>query len=121
MADTDAKVKRLITVAKLHEEVEQYEEMAKAMKEVAQLLHGSDLPTDKKALSSEHRNHLSVAYKNVVGPKRNAWRIMASLEQKEEEGTLKREIAQECKDKIASQLKTKCDEVIEVSYMNISC
>jgi len=117
MADTKAKLQRLIVVAKLHEEIEQYEEMAKAMREVAELLHTSDLPDNEKRLSSEHRNHLSVAYKNVVGTKRSAWRIIANLEQKEDEGTLRKEIAQECKEKIANQLREKCREVIEVSQL----
>ena len=116
MADAKSKLQRLITVAKLHEEIEQYDEMAKAMREVAELLHASsDLTEDEKRLSSEHRNHLSVAYKNVVGTKRSAWRIIANLEQKEEEGTLRREVAQECKEEIASQLREKCTEVIEAS------
>jgi len=120
MADTQAKLERLIIVAKLHEEIEQYEEMAKAMREVAELLHASELQDSEKKLklSSEHRNHLSVAYKNVVGTKRSAWRIIANLEQKEEEGTLRKEIAQECKYKIADQLREKCQEVIDVSGVN---
>lgn len=32
------------------------------------------------ALSVEERNLLSVAYKNVVGSKRSAWRIIKSIE-----------------------------------------
>lgn len=35
-------------------------------------------------LTVEERNLLSVAYKNVIGARRASWRIISSLEQKEE-------------------------------------
>lgn len=35
---------------------------------------------DSKSFKSDERNLLSVAYKNVVGSKRSAWRIISSLE-----------------------------------------
>lgn len=33
-----------------------------------------------ETLTNEERNLLSVAYKNVVGAKRSAWRIISSIE-----------------------------------------
>ena len=47
--------------------------MANAMKEVTKM--NSDL-------TSEERNLLSVAYKNIVGAKRSSWRVISSMEQK---------------------------------------
>jgi len=60
--------------AKLAEQAERYDEMADHMESVGKL--GSEL-------SVEERNLLSVAYKNAVGSRRAAWRIITSVEQKE--------------------------------------
>ncbi|KAJ1393968.1 14-3-3 protein, conserved site [Sesbania bispinosa] len=58
-----------VYVAKLAEQVERYEEMVDAMKNVAKL---------NVELTVEERNLLSVAYKNVVGAHRALWRILSS-------------------------------------------
>lgn len=50
-------------------------EMVECMKNIAKL----DLE-----LTVEERNLLSVGYKNVIGARRASWRIMSSIEQKEE-------------------------------------
>ena len=63
--------------AKLAEQAERYDEMVDCMKRVAQ-------STDQKELTVEERNLLSVAYKNVIGARRASWRIISSIEQKEE-------------------------------------
>merc|ERR1712194_462007 len=60
--------------AKLAEQAERYDEMAEHMEEVGKC--GDEL-------SVEERNLLSVAYKNAVGSRRAAWRIITSVEQKE--------------------------------------
>ena len=49
--------------------------MVTAMKTVASL---------DVELTVEERNLLSVAYKNVIGARRASWRIISSIEQKEE-------------------------------------
>lgn len=50
-------------------------EMVDAMKKVANL---------DVELTVEERNLLSVGYKNVIGARRASWRILSSIEQKEE-------------------------------------
>lgn len=64
-------------MAKLAEQGERYDEMVEEMKKVAQMVHDQEL-------SVEERNLLSVAYKNVIGARRASWRIISSIEQKEE-------------------------------------
>merc|ERR1711977_224817 len=66
-----------VYMAKLAEQAERYDEMVEEMKKVAQMV-------DEKELSVEERNLLSVAYKNVIGARRASWRIISSIEQKEE-------------------------------------
>merc|ERR1712066_165403 len=60
--------------AKLAEQSERYDEMSEHMESVAKT--GDEL-------SVEERNLLSVAYKNAVGSRRAAWRIITSVQQKE--------------------------------------
>lgn len=50
-------------------------EMVESMKKVASM---------DVELTVEERNLLSVAYKNVIGARRASWRIISSLEQKQE-------------------------------------
>ncbi|KAJ9506194.1 hypothetical protein QJQ45_000744 [Haematococcus lacustris] len=66
-----------VYLAKLAEQAERYDEMVEEMKKVAKLVHDQEL-------SVEERNLLSVAYKNVIGARRASWRIISSIEQKEE-------------------------------------
>jgi len=64
-----------VYMAKLAEQAERYDEMADYMKIV------SECPEE---LTVEERNLLSVAYKNAVGSRRASWRIISSVEQKEQ-------------------------------------
>ncbi|CAL8364620.1 unnamed protein product [Lota lota] len=103
MADRESAVYQ----AKLAEQAERYDEMVKSMKNVA----GMDVE-----LSVEERNLLSVAYKNVIGARRASWRIISSLEQKEEskegEGIIK--MIQEYRQLVETELKTICKDILDV-------
>ena len=97
---------KLVYKAKLAEQAERYEDMVDAMKSVVESKAGNDL-------SNEERNLLSVAYKNVVGARRSACRIISSLEQKSEVGN-KAELVDEYLKKIKEELKEKCNEVLKL-------
>ncbi|KAL8167264.1 hypothetical protein V2J09_008763 [Rumex salicifolius] len=94
-----------VYIAKLAEQAERYEEMVDAMKKVACL---------DVELTVEERNLLSVGYKNVVGSRRAAWRILSSIEQKEEsrgnEANVKRN--RDYRQKIESELATICGDIM---------
>lgn len=81
--------------------------MVTYMKEVAKL--GGELTVDE-------RNLLSVAYKNVVGTRRASWRIISSIEQKEEtKGTDKHvSTIKEYRMKIELELEKVCEDVLNV-------
>ncbi|XP_008284546.1 14-3-3 protein zeta [Stegastes partitus] len=93
----------LIQTAKLAEQAERYEDMAKFMKEVTE---------NSEELSDEQRNLLSVAYKNVVGAKRSAWRVLSSIEHKTDAGDKKLEMIKQYRTKVELELRAVCDEVL---------
>merc|ERR1711879_860996 len=96
-----------VYMAKLAEQAERYDEMVEAMKQVAQM--GVEL-------SVEERNLLSVAYKNVIGARRASWRIVTSIEQKEEskgnEGQVS--LIKEYRQKIENELGGICEDILDV-------
>ncbi|EHA8592029.1 putative 14-3-3-like protein C [Cocos nucifera] len=96
-----------IYVAKLAEQAERYDEMVESMKKVAKL---------DVELTVEERNLLSVGYKNVIGARRASWRILSSIEQKEEargnEHHVKR--IREYRQKVESELSNICNDIMTV-------
>lgn len=82
-------------------------EMVDSMKKVAML----DID-----LTVEERNLLSVGYKNVVGARRASWRILTSIEQKEEsrgnDQNAKR--IKEYRHKVETELTDICTDIMRV-------
>ena len=72
---------------------------------------------ESNQLSLEERNILSVAYKNVVGSRRAAWRVLNSIEQKEskkEKGKDNVEKVRQYKSQIEEELLKLCQEILDL-------
>lgn len=67
-------------------------------------------------LTVDERNLLSVAYKNVVGTRRASWRIISSIEQKEESKGTDKHVGtiREYRQKIEAELERVCQDVLDV-------
>ncbi|KAG1451800.1 hypothetical protein G6F46_006046 [Rhizopus delemar] len=96
-----------VYMAKLAEQAERYDEMVQFTKEVAKM--GAEL-------SVEERNLLSVAYKNVIGSRRASWRIVSSIEQKEESkgNSAQVEKIKAYRQKIETELQEVCKDILSV-------
>lgn len=98
-----------VYLAKLSEQAERYEEMVEFMEKVAKTV-------DVEELTVEERNLLSVAYKNVIGARRASWRIVSSIEQKEESRGNEDHVAliKEYRGKIEFELSKICDGILKL-------
>ncbi len=67
-------------------------------------------------LTADVRNLLSVAYKNVVGTRRSAWRVISSIETKASGAKL--EVVTAYKTEIEKELNSICEEVIVSLYIS---
>jgi 14-3-3 protein epsilon len=96
-----------VYMAKLAEQAERYDEMVEAMKKVASM---------DVELTVEERNLLSVAYKNVIGARRASWRIVSSIEQKEESKGNESHVTRikEYRAKIEAELANICTDILGV-------
>ena len=82
-------------------------EMVENMKAVA---------STNQELSVEERNLLSVAYKNVIGARRASWRIVSSIEQKEETKGNGEQVTliKDYRVKIENELAKICEDILMV-------
>ena len=88
-------------MAKITEQTERFEDMIDCMKKVV------DANAD---LTVEERNLLSVAYKNTIGSRRTAWRVLSSIERKEEtKGSKNLHLLKGYKKKIEEELNKYCN------------
>ncbi|KAH7821904.1 putative 14-3-3 protein [Monocercomonoides exilis] len=102
----------LIYMAKLQEQSERYEEMAESMKTVAKM---------NTEFTAEERNLFSVAYKNVIGTRRAAWRIISAIEQKEEgrQNLVNVQRIKDYRQVIESELTDICNEIFQLIDENL--
>merc|ERR550514_656116 len=75
----------------------------------------------EQELSVEERNLLSVAYKNAVGSRRAAWRIITSVEQKEKSkgNEENAKFAKEYCAKVEAELQKICDTILGLLDKNL--
>jgi len=107
MSSPEERREECVYMAKLAEQAERYDEMVDSMKKVA----GLDVE-----LTVEERNLLSVAYKNVIGARRASWRIISSIEQKEDNKGNNTHV-QRIKDyrvKVEHELTNICNDILSV-------
>lgn len=95
-----------IYYARLSEQGERYQDMIEYMKKVAKF---------QQDLTNDERNLLSVAYKNYVKTRRDAWRTIQAIQNKEElKGNKYLNLIQVYRKKIEDELTTICREVLEL-------
>jgi len=99
----DLEANDLLSAAKISEAAERYEDMCSFLRKLVEMKCQKD---DK--LSVDERNLLSVAYKNVVGAKRQSWRMLTQGNFDD----LSKEVLDSYKGIVEKELETICLEVI---------
>jgi len=118
---------QLLNLARLTEGAERYEEMCLIMGAIVKKKVGNG-----GGLSVEERNMLSVAYKNVVGARRAAWRSLKDSEgdtDKQQQKNKPKTDEEKSQDKarndyravVETELQAKCAEVLDLLKDNLLC
>merc|ERR1719267_323902 len=83
--------------------------------------HMEEVGKNDAELSVEERNLLSVAYKNAVGSRRAAWRIITSVEQKEKSKGNEEQAkwAKEYCGKVEAELQKICGTILTLLENNL--
>lgn len=94
-----------VYLAKLHERAERFNDMVKNIISFVKL---------DPNLINEERNILSAGFKNVISNKRASWRLLNSLEKKEEKKNSQNlNYLREIKGKVEDEMRAICDEIQE--------
>lgn len=97
-----------VFMARLAEQAERFDDMVKFMTAVA--LMGSELSDDES-------NLLSVAYKNYVGARRQAFRAVTYIEHREAaKGPVFSELIQRYRVRVEKELTAKCSDLVEILH-----
>lgn len=100
-------IEDLMDLSRAAESAERYEDMCAFMKEVIQEMCKQAEP----GIKQDHRNMLSVAYKNVVGSKRQS---MRSLNEQDNSDENNKELYKKYTKLVQSEVVTVCNEVLNV-------
>jgi 14-3-3 protein epsilon len=103
MSDKNYTRDEYVYLAKLYERAERFDEMVQWINKFVQL---------DANLSSEERNILSAGYKNIISSKRSSWRLLNSLEKKEEKKKSPSiSYLREIKGKVEDEMRAICDDI----------
>lgn len=94
----------LMERAKLAEQCERYEDMVTSLKKAVESME------EGKDLSAGQRNLFSVAYKNAVGARRAAWKILSPATESKDEH--KAAVAIEYRGAVEEELMSVCNDVL---------
>jgi len=97
----------LVHLARVAESAERYDDMARLMKDIVLWTNSNNLD-----LSVEERNLLSVAYKNVIGGRRQSWRQIA--EPQDEPNPKFNSFVDVFRAKVAEEIEEICAEILDL-------